>query len=291
MFENQTAPAKWRQQVVGLGTKSGETILGLRRLFFMGIMQHVWSCPPISGDHQYVSAQVGPVEAFHIESCPLTEHPVELRLFQISLFFSHLSIAAMSSQLLDSGFAKDKYDNWLSEFKWWNGFFPGGTETWTDEAPLWWRWKDSLARNQPPWTETQILTGGQVYNISNVFDGPFKAIIITIFVSICVHPYSYFVQLSPDLYLVAWVALILIFVWVYDNDHDNEGDNDDNNDDDGSMMMMTVTMMMMTMSGTSNQRVRWSRRLMTVFPLSMERNQDQRLSQATTVLMMMTTWW
>ena len=43
--------------------------------------------PPISGDHQYVSAQVGPVEAFHIGCCPLTAQPVELRLFQISLFF------------------------------------------------------------------------------------------------------------------------------------------------------------------------------------------------------------
>ena len=76
MFENQTAPAK-----------SGKTIWGLRRLFFTGIMQHVWSCPPISGDHQYVSAQVRPVEAFHIGCCSLTEQPVELRLFQISLFF------------------------------------------------------------------------------------------------------------------------------------------------------------------------------------------------------------
>ena len=33
-------------------------------------------------------------------------------------------------------------------------------------------------------------------------------------VSICVHPYPYCVQLSPDLYLVAWVALMLHYFWL-----------------------------------------------------------------------------
>ena len=165
MFENQTAPAK-----------SGKTIWGLRRLFFTGIMQHVWSCPPISGDHQYVSAQVRPVEAFHIGCCSLTQY--SQLSFGFSKSASFFSIAAMSSQLLDSGFAKDKYDNWLSELKLWNGFsrrhgnvnrrgssmmemegFTGKEPTTMDRDSDSYRWS---------------LTTGQVYNIFNVFDGQLK---------------------------------------------------------------------------------------------------------------------
>ena len=108
MFENQfhmflgwEAGTKWRES---------ETIWPLRKFFFkVYYATYLVLPPPISGDHQYVSAEVGQVEAFHKGPCPLAQHPVELRLFLITLFYPFLSLAAMSSQLLDSGFAKDKY--------------------------------------------------------------------------------------------------------------------------------------------------------------------------------------
>ena len=136
------------------------------------------------------------MEAFHIESCPLTEQPVELQLFQISLFSLYRCHELTTPWL------------WICQRQVWqlvvgikmmNWFFPGGTETWTDEAPLWWRWKDSLARSPPPWTETQILTGGQLNNISNAFDWHFKAITITVCVHLC--PPSTLISTVGALYL------------------------------------------------------------------------------------------
>ena len=165
MFENQTAPAK-----------SGKTIWGLRRLFFTGIMQHVWSCPSISGDHQYVSAQVRPVEAFHIGCCSLTEQPVELRLFQISLFFLYRCNELTTPWLwicqrqVWQLIVRVEIMKWFFSRRHGNVNRRGSSmmemEGFTGKEPT------TMDRDSDSYRWS--LTTGQVYNIFNVFDGQLK---------------------------------------------------------------------------------------------------------------------
>ena len=127
----------------------------------MGIMRHVCSFPDILGSTicywQWYTA------GFHIiPPCSLTHQPVQL--LQATQTFPPLLSLSLSTRWAHNSLTPDlpttsktSQSDFFEKLNLCN--FLDGTGMWTGEAHLWWRWKDSLGRNQPRWPETQILTG------------------------------------------------------------------------------------------------------------------------------------